>query len=317
MANIAPLDFSKLSTYSLFSRPSKVGIDSFARPLGPGASLRDFIKSLPDQLLGHDFPELVERLARAHENKKSIIIGMGAHVIKVGLNPVIIDLMRRGIVTGLALNGAGIVHDTELALAGKTSEDVAAVIGDGSFGAAKETGETVNQGIGFAAENKLGIGAGLGQYLLDHDFPYNRMSLLANARELGVPLTVHVAMGTDIVHIHPAADGAAIGAAGHLDFRIFSALVANLSGGAYLNTGSAVLLPEVFLKALTVARNLGYKVNEFTTANFDFIRQYRPMTNVVARPVAAGGKGYNITGHHELMIPLLAAALIDRISGEE
>jgi len=317
MAEMKPLDFTNLSTYSLFSRPSKVGVESFARPLGPGATIKDFLRSLPDQLLGHDFPELVERLATAYERKRPIIFGMGAHVIKVGLNPIIIDLMERGIITGLALNGAGIVHDTELAMAGKTSEDVAAVLDDGSFGAAKETGETVNRGIVFGAENELGIGGGLGQYLLDRDFPHNRLSLLATARRLGVPVTVHVAMGTDIVHIHPAADGAAIGAAGHLDFRIFCRMVSELEGGAYLNIGSAVLLPEVFLKALTVARNLGYKVHDFTTANFDFLRHYRPMTNVVSRPTAGGGKGYNITGHHELMIPLLAAALVDRLFCEE
>jgi len=313
MSNSGPLDFKDLKTYSLFSRPSKVGVESFARPLAAGATLADFIGSLPDQLLGHDFPELINRLAAAHKNGRPIILGMGAHVIKVGLNPIIIDLMEKGIVSAIALNGAGIVHDSELAIAGKTSEDVAAVIGEGAFGAARETGETVNRGIIFGAKQGLGIGAGLGQYLLDHDFPHNDLSLLARARDLGVPVTVHVAMGTDIVHIHPDADGAAIGSAGHLDFRIFSGLIADLEGGAYLNIGSAVLLPEVFLKALTVARNLGHKVDNFTTANLDFIRHYRPMTNVVSRPTMAGGRGYNITGHHELMVPLLAACLKDRL----
>ncbi len=313
MTTPEPLDFSNLSTYSLFSRPSKVGVESFARPLAPGASIADFLSSLPDQLAGHDFPEFIERLAIARKNGRPLIFGMGAHVIKVGLNPVIIDLMERGVITAIAMNGAGIVHDTELAMAGKTSEDVAAVLGHGAFGAARETGEEVNRGIIRGAEEEIGIGAGLGQHLLDRGFPHNGLSLLANARRLGVPVTVHVAMGTDIVHIHPAADGAAIGAAGHLDFRIFARLVADLEGGAYLNVGSAVLLPEVFLKALTVARNLGHEINDFTTANFDFIRHYRPMTNVVSRPTAGGGKGYNFTGHHEIMIPLLAAALVNEL----
>ena len=316
MTTPEPLDFSNLSTYSLFSRPSKVGVESFARPLAPGASLADFFASLPDELAGRDLPELIGRLARARKAGRPVIVGMGAHVIKVGLNPVIIDLMERGIVTALALNGAGIVHDTELAMAGKTSEDVAAVLGEGAFGAARETGEEVNRGIVRGAEEKTGIGAGLGQHLLDRGFPHNHLSLLATARRLGVPVTVHVAMGTDIVHIHPAADGAAIGAAGHLDFRIFARLVADLEGGAYLNLGSAVILPEVFLKALTVARNLGHKVEDFTTANFDFIRHYRPMTNVVSRPTAGGGKGYNFTGHHEIMIPLLAAGLVNELCGD-
>jgi hypothetical protein len=234
-------------------------------------------------------------------------------VIKVGLNPILIDLMERGIISAIALNGAGIVHDTEIAMAGRTSEEVGDVLGNGAFGAAKETGEVVNAGINQGAEKGLGLGEGLGEYLLAQDFPYNNMSLLATAKRLGIPLTVHVAMGTDIVHIHPSANGAAIGQTSHQDFRLFCALVADLEGGAYLNFGSAVLLPEVFLKALTLVRNLGHVANNFTTANFDFIRHYRTMTNVVNRPTMGGGKGYNIIGHHELLIPLLAATLLDRL----
>lgn len=313
MKTYLPLDFSGLNTYSIHGRYSKVTVDNFAKPLAPGSTLKEFIASLPEQLLGLDFPELVGRLAASHKNERPIVVGMGAHVIKVGLNPILIDLMERGIISAIALNGAGIVHDTEIAMVGRTSEEVGDVLGSGAFGAAKETGEVVNAGINLGAEKGQGLGEALGEYLLAQDFPYNNMSLLATAKRLGIPLTVHVAMGTDIVHIHPTANGAAIGQTSHQDFRLFCGLVADLEGGAYLNFGSAVLLPEVFLKALTLARNLGHVVNNFTTANFDFIRHYRTMTNVVNRPTMGGGKGYNIIGHHELLIPLLAATLLDRL----
>lgn len=316
MKTYQPLDFSGLNTYSIHGRYSKVTVDNFAKPLAPGSTLKEFIASLPEQLLGLDFPELVGRLAASHQNSRPIVVGMGAHVIKVGLNPILIDLMERGIINAIALNGAGIVHDTEIAMAGRTSEEVGDVLGSGAFGAAQETGEVVNAGINQGAENGLGLGEALGEYLLAQDFPYNHLSLLATAKRLGIPLTVHVAMGTDIVHIHPTANGAAIGQTSHQDFRLFCALVADLEGGAYLNFGSAVLLPEVFLKALTLVRNLGHVANNFTTANFDFIRHYRTMTNVVNRPTMGGGKGYNIIGHHELLIPLLAATLLDRLEGK-
>jgi hypothetical protein len=313
MKTYQPLDFSGLNTYSIHGRYSKVTVDNFAKPLAPGSTLKEFIASLPEQLLGIDFPELVGRLAASHKNARPIVVGMGAHVIKVGLNPILIDLMERGIISAIALNGAGIVHDTEIAMVGRTSEEVGDVLGSGAFGAAKETGEVVNAGINLGAKKSLGLGEALGEYLLAQNFPYNNMSLLATAKRLGIPLTVHVAMGTDIVHIHPTANGAAIGQTSHQDFRLFCGLVADLEGGAYLNFGSAVLLPEVFLKALTLVRNLGHVVNNFTTANFDFIRHYRTMTNVVNRPTMGGGKGYNIIGHHELLIPLLAATLLDRL----
>jgi hypothetical protein len=313
MRKYQPLDFSGLNTYSIHERHSKVSVESFARPLAAGATLRQFLASLPQQLLGVDFPELVRRLAASHENKRPILIGMGAHVIKVGLNPILINLMEQGIISGIALNGAGIVHDTEIAMVGRTSEEVGNVLGSGAFGAARETGEVVNAAIAIGAEKGAGMGEALGEYLLAHDFPHNDLSLLASAKRLNIPLTVHVAIGTDIVHIHPSADGAAMGRTSHHDFRLFCALVADLEGGAYLNIGSAVLLPEVFLKALTVVRNLGHAVHSFTTANFDFIRHYRTMTNVVNRPTMGGGKGYNIIGHHELLIPLLAACLLDRL----
>lgn len=314
MTPYRPLDFSALSTYSLHDRSSKVTVDDFAKPPTAGMSVRQLLTSLPQQLLGRDFPELIKRLADCHRAQRPIIIGMGAHVIKVGLNPILIDLMERGIISGLALNGAGIVHDTEIAMAGRTSEEVDLVLGAGAFGAARETGEFINTAINRGYELKLGIGEALGEALLTSRFPHTGVSLLASARRLKVPVTVHVAMGTDIVHIHPSANGAAIGAGSHLDFRLFCAMIADLEGGAYLNLGSAVLLPEVFLKALTVVRNLGHDVQHFTTANFDFLRHYRTLTNVVNRPTAGGGKGYSITGHHELMIPLLAAALLDELA---
>lgn len=311
---IKPLDFSGLKTYSLHDRHSKVTVDHFGTPLEKNSTLRSFLASLPDQLLGHDFPELVRCLAKAHRSERSILVGMGAHVIKVGLNPILIDLMERSIITGLAMNGACIIHDAEIAMAGSTSEEVGDVLGDGAFGAAQETGEVLNGAISRGAGKGIGMGQAVGEYLLAGDFPHNDKSLLATAAKLKIPVTVHVAIGTDIIHIHPSVSGADIGATSHHDFRLFCAEVAGLQGGAYLNIGSAVLLPEVFLKALTLVRNLGHRVDNFTTANFDFIKQYRSLTNVVHRPTAQGGRGYNVTGHHELMIPLLAASLLDELS---
>jgi hypothetical protein len=312
---LSPLDFANLHTYSVHDRFSKVTVENFARPLGQGATVSEFLASLPDQLLGRDLPELIDRLAASHAQKKPVIVGMGAHVIKVGLNPLLIDLMQRGIITGLALNGAGIVHDTEIAMVGRTSEDVDQVLGSGAFGAARETGEVVNEAIRRGAAANQGMGEAIGAYLLERKFPYNKSSLLAEAGRLGVPVTIHVAIGTDIVHIHPSANGADIGKTSYHDFKLFCRQISELEGGAYLNFGSAVIMPEIFLKALTVVRNLGHKVENFTTANFDFIRHYRTMTNVVNRPTAGGGRGFNIIGHHEVMIPLLIAGLLARLDG--
>jgi len=317
MKDHKPLDFSKLNTYSVHDRFSKVTVEHFAKPLQPGASIVDFLASLPQQLLGKDFPEMLDRLAASHRSGRPVIIGMGAHVIKVGLNPILIDLMERSVITGLALNGAGIVHDTEIAMVGRTSEEVEQVLGSGAFGAARETGEVINDAIKRGAARGMGLGEAIGDYLLEQEFPHNNTSLLATARRLGVPVTVHVAIGTDIVHIHPTASGEAIGKTTYQDFKRFCSMVSDLEGGAYINIGSAVLLPEVFLKALTVVRNLGHHVNSFTTVNMDFIRHYRTMTNVVNRPTAGGGKGYNIIGHHELMVPLLVAGLLDRLAALE
>jgi hypothetical protein len=313
MKKYKPLDLSSLNTYSLHDRHSKVSVKQFARPSEKGTSLRSFIHSLPDQLAGRDLLELVLRLAGCVKSGRPIVIGLGAHVIKVGLNPILIDLMEKSIISGLAVNGACIVHDTEIAMVGRTSEDVDEVLGSGAFGAARETGEFINKAISSGAQKDKGIGQAVGEALNGSSFTYNKLSLLATAERLGIPVTVHVAVGTDIVHIHPDADGAAIGKGSLSDFRLFCAMIADLQGGAYLNFGSAVLLPEVFLKALTAVRNIGHRVNEFTTANFDFIRHYRTMTNVVNRPTSSGGKGFNFIGHHEIMIPLLAAALLDEL----
>lgn len=313
---LEPLSFEGLHTYSVHDRHSKVSLADFAAPMQAGMTLRQWLAALPQQLAGKDFPDLVARLATAKRQERPILVGMGAHVIKVGLNPVLIGLMHSGLISALALNGAGIIHDAELAMAGQTSEEVGAVLGSGAFGAARETGEMLNAAICDAARRDVGIGQAVGEMLLAENFPHNRQSLLATAAELAIPVTVHVAMGTDIIHIHPSADGAAIGKAGHCDFRLFCRLVSGLEGGAYLNFGSAVLLPEVFLKALTVVRNLGHQVQHFTTANFDFIRHYRPSVNVVQRPTLEGGKGFHFTGHHELMLPLLAAALLDACNPE-
>jgi hypothetical protein len=309
-----PLDFTSLSTYSLHDRHSKVTVEDFATPPRAGMSVRQLLAGLPGQLAGQEFPELTTRLAGIRKAGHPLMIGMGAHVIKVGLNPILIDLMERGIITSIALNGAGIIHDAEIAMVGRTSEEVADVLGEGAFGAARETGEVLNQAINRGADEGLGLGAAVGKALAEADFPFNEHSLLAQAHRLCVPITVHVAIGTDIIHIHPDADGAAIGQTSYHDFRLFCRLVSQLECGAYLNIGSAVLLPEVFLKALTVVRNLGHNVRDITTANFDFIRHYRPATNVVHRPTLEGGRGFNFTGHHELMIPLLAAALLDEMA---
>ncbi len=309
----SPLDFSELNTYSVHDRHSKVTVEDFAQPIRPGMSVAELISGLPNQFAGVDFPEFIDRVVASINDQRPVLLGMGAHVIKVGLNPILIGLMKRGLISAIALNGAGIIHDTEIAMVGRTSEDVADVLGAGAFGAAKETGEVLNQAINQGAKQGIGLGEAVGNTLLREDFPFNKHSLLAQARRMNIPVTVHVAVGTDIIHIHPDANGAAIGQCSHHDFRVFCRLISGLEGGVYLNVGSAVLLPEVFLKALTVVRNLGHEVKRFTTANFDFIRAYRPATNVVHRPTLEGGKGFNFTGHHELMIPLLAAGLVDRL----
>lgn len=310
-----PLDLKRVRTYPLASRKSKVTTADFGSPHVPGSSFARFLATLPRILGAETLRSVATEVLRARQGAKPILWGLGAHVIKVGLSPLVIDLMEKGLVTGLALNGAGIVHDFEVAVAGQTSEEVADALGSGDFGMARETGEEVNLAVAQGDRDGLGLGAALGRYLADRGAPHAGMSLLACAYRLGIPATVHVAIGTDIVHMHPACDPGALGRATHLDFRIFAASVAELGGGGiYLNVGSAVLLPEVFLKAVTLARNLGHDLSDFATANLDFIQSYRPVTNVVQRPTRGVGRGYALTGHHEILVPLLAAALVEGLA---
>jgi hypothetical protein len=308
-----PIDLSSLKTYPLKSRKSKVDRADFAHPWKPGGFLKDFLEQTPDILAAKDFRAIVSAIAKAHKAKKHVVLAMGAHVIKVGLNPVVIHLMERGVITALAMNGAGIIHDLELAMIGRTSEDVLEGLEQGAFGMAQETADFLNGAISKAAKQNLGLGQAVGQAIMDENLPFGRESIFAAAVRLGIPATVHVAIGTDIIHIHPGFDPEAAGKASHLDFRVFSSVVAGLEDGVYLNVGSAVILPEVFLKALTLVRNMGNKVERFTAVNMDFIQQYRSTTNVVERPTSMGGTGYTLVGHHEIMFPLLAAAVIEAL----
>jgi hypothetical protein len=313
-----PLSLDGISTYPLASRKSKVSRADFARPHRRGASLATFLESLPRVLAGETLRALRDEVLRSRARGRPVIWGLGAHVIKVGLSPVVIDLMERGLATALATNGAGVVHDFEVAVAGRTSEDVEAGLGTGAFGMARETGEEVNRAIAEGDRDGLGLGAAVGRYLsLRRPRPRHLdQSLLAAAWRLGLTATVHVAVGTDIVHVHPACDPGAVGRASHLDFRLLAGEVARLGGGGvYLNVGSAVVLPEVFLKAVTLARNLGHPLADFATANLDFLQSYRPVLNVVERPVRGSGRGYRLTGHHEILVPLLAAALVEKAGG--
>src|SRR5512143_743430 len=295
------IDPSKIKTYSLKGRESKVRIGDSSRPHKKGGSFQDFFTSLPDILASRHLKDVAAAAAQARKDKRPVMLGMGAHAIKVGLNPVMIDLIERGIVTSVALNGAGIIHDFELAFIGQTSEDVDKEILSGAFGMAEETGSMLNQAIRQAGADE-GIGAVIGRMIAAGDFPYKGNSLLAAGHRLGVPVTVHVAIGTDIIHMHPSFDGQATGAAAHRDFLTFCTLVSELEGGAYINLGSAVLLPEIFIKAVTLARNLGHPLQHFTTVNMDFVQHYRPNTNVVRRPTKGGGRGFALNGHHEIMV---------------
>lgn len=308
-------DLSGVRTYPLSSRDSKVRVAQFAQPYRAADGVRGLVASLPRLLAGDDFRAVVDALLAARRADRPIIWGIGAHVIKTGLSPVLIDLMRRGCVSALAMNGAGLIHDFEIALAGATSEDVDAALGPGAFGMAEETGAGLNAAIRDGVGRGLGIGQAVGQHLLERRPPYAEHSLLAMAAAHAVPVTVHVALGTDIIHMHPAASGAAIGEGSLRDFRYFTASVARLAHGVYLNCGSAVVLPEVFLKAVALARNAGHGLEGLTTVNLDFLRHYRPQTNVVTRPTVGVGRGYALTGHHEILIPLLAAALVEGLDG--
>ncbi len=311
----SPLNFAGLRTIGLKERGGKVTTRQFAAVYRKNSGIGGWLDSLPHLLAGNSFRAVVDALAGARARRRAVIWGLGGHVIKCGLAPVLADLMRRGYVTAFALNGAAAIHDFEIALAGHTSEDVESVLPDGRFGSAEETGRDMNRAISGGDREGLGMGEALGRWLETAASPeFAASSLLLEAYRHATPVTVHVALGTDTPHTHPAADGAAIGSASHRDFRLFCACIADLDqGGVYLNCGSAVLLPEVFLKAVSAVRNLGHPLGRFTTVNFDFLQHYRPRVNVVQRPHAeAGGEGYAITGHHELLLPLLAAALIEK-----
>lgn len=305
-------DLSRVKTYPLASRASKVGVGQFAKPYAKGSGLAAWISSLPSVLAADDFKAVVAALLDARRRDRGIVWGLGGHVIKTGLAPVLIDLMRRGFVSAIATNGAGIIHDFEIALAGVTSEDVDEALGPGAFGLAEETGAGLNEAVAAGVAEGLGFGQSVGRFLDARNPPFADQSVAVMAWRLGIPLTVHVAIGTDITHMHRRASGAAIGDASLRDFRYFASSVARLEGGVYLNCGSAVVLPEVFLKAVALARHDGRRLDGLTTVNLDFLRMYRPMTNVVARPTAGVGRGYALTGHHEILIPLLAAALVEQ-----
>jgi len=317
--SIHPITLGAVHTYTLASRKSKVSVRDFAKPPAANASLAKFLDSLPNFLAAENLRHLLRAVHSARKQRKAILWGIGGHVIKVGLGPVLIDLMKRGFVSGIAMNGAALIHDFEIALAGNTSEDVDAGLGEGQFGMAAETGQYINEFAKLSHRIRIGYGEAAGQFLNSGiiEVKHADSSVLVAAYKHQIPVTIHLAIGTDIPHMHGAADGAALGAATHLDFRLFCALVEQMHpGGVYLNWGSAVLLPELFLKAVSVVRNLGVPLRPITTANFDFIQHYRPLQNVVKRPTAsASGRsgpashGYAITGHHELLLPLVAAAL--------
>jgi len=304
-------DLTDVRTYPLESRKSKAHVDAFATPYRPATGVTGLLASLPSILAASDLKAVVAAILAARRGGSPIIWGIGAHVLKTGLSPILIDLMERGFVSAIATNGAGIIHDFEIALAGATSEDVDATLGPGLFGMAEETGTELNEAINQGVREGLGLGQSIARHLAQRDARHARYSLAAAAWRLEIPLTVHVAIGTDIIHMHPMASGAALGEGSLRDFKYFASAVARLAGGVYINCGSAVVLPEVFLKAVALARNQGASLSGLTTVNIDFLRHYRPITNVVTRPTARIGHGYALTGHHELLIPLLAAALID------
>jgi deoxyhypusine synthase len=313
---LKPIDPGLARTRSLASLSRKVDREQFAQPLRAGASMRDFIDALPQTLAAADLRDLAARIASARRAGRSFLMLAGAHPLKVGLSPIICSMLRDGVLTAIATNGAAIIHDFELAFAGRTSEDVGPGLDDGSFGMAEETGAFLNRAARIAAEEGSGLGEVVGREIINSRLRYRDSSVFAAAYRAGVSATVHVALGADIIHMHPAADGAAIGKATMADFHRLSAVVATLRRGVVLNLGSAVLMPEVFLKALNLARNLGHRVDSFCAADMDFIRQYRPRLNVVERPTGGGksGRGVALTGHHEIMFPLLAAAIREELA---
>jgi hypothetical protein len=302
------LKYDKLQTYSIKKRKSKVSVKNFFNFNGNG-----FLEQLPDILAGKDLKDIVEAAVAAKKNNKKLVIAMGAHVIKVGLSPLLIELMKKGLIDLIAVNGACIIHDTETAMHGETSEDVESAIKDGNFGMCDETGVLLNNAINQGYKDKMGLGESVGKFLYESNFKYKDYSIIQNAYKYNIPVTVHVAVGTDIIHMHPHCSGAAVGETSLTDFKIFCNIIKELQNGIYFNIGSAVILPEIFLKAVTLVRNLGYELNKFTTVNLDFIKHYRPVSNVVQRPTSNGGKGFNITGHHEIMVPLIFLNILNKL----
>jgi len=309
-----PLSLKKVKTYSITKRKSKVSLSILAAPSSIGDTIKGFIDKLPHVLAVNDFIATVKAIVRARQNRRPVILGMGAHPIKVGLSPIIIDLMEKNIITAIATNGACIIHDFELSFIGHTSEDVGEELHKATFGMAKETGRYLNRAIISGVKKGYGIGKSVGEMISESRFRFKKKSIFAAACELGIPATVHIAIGTDIIHMHPDAEGCAIGEGSFRDFGLLCSVVSDLDGGVYINLGSAVIMPEVFLKALTVARNLGSRVEDITTVNMDFIQHYRPRENVLKRPTLQKGSAYALTGHHEIMFPLLAAAIIEEIA---
>lgn len=310
--NLEPTDFDGINTYELASRPSKVTVEDFAKPILKDDSLKDFLGKFPNILAVKSIRKIAESIFRAKELKKPIIWGIGGHVIKTGLSPILIDFMERGFLTAIATNGSVLVHDTEIALVGFTSEDVDATLGKGDFGAAKETGDILNQAAKNGQTDKIGLGEAMCREVSQINPEFADFSILYQSYKNKIPVTCHLTIGADIGHFHASAEGSALGETSHTDFKLFCSIVRKMNGGGvYLNYGSAVTLPEIFLKAVTVNRNLGFEIKDITTANFDFIQHYRPNTNVVRRPTANGaGQGFSITGHHELTLPILAAFIL-------
>jgi hypothetical protein len=309
-----PIDLRRVQTVPLRERPNKVSHSNFAHPPVKGQSAAAFLAGLPQILAGNDFRSVVQAIVSARRSQRPVVFGFGAHVLKCGLSPILIDLLKRGIFTALATNGSGAIHDFELALIGETSEDVAAGLKDGTFGMVRETGEEMHAAINRSLDRPTaGLGELFGEQLEAVSAPYRHLSVAVAARQLGIPFCVHVAIGTDIIHMHPPADGAAIGRASFNDFKLLCRVVSDLTGGVYLNVGSAVVLPEVFLKAFTVAQNLGANLTGYTTVNMDMIAHYRSGENVVRRPAGVAGTGYTLIGRHELMIPLLAQAVVEEL----
>ena len=306
-------DLSGVRTWPLESRRSKTRVEDFGRSVARAGTVAAFVESLPDILAGADLKAVVRAVVDARRADAGIVWGLGAHVIKTGVGPVLVDLMERGFVSAIATNGAGVIHDVEIALVGHTSEDVDEALGPGLFGMAEETGRLLNDAITEGVSAGLGLGQAVTRFLASRRSTFAQSSVLAAAARLEIPVTVHVALGTDIIHMHPSASGAAIGEGSLRDFRYFVSNVARLERGVYLNCGSAVVLPEVFLKAVALARNRGLALAELTTVNLDFIRQYRSQTNVVSRPTAGTGRGYSLIGHHEILIPLIAAAVSESL----